>query len=96
VEDSLTPEQIEQARKLIINGATYVEVAQHFSVTHELIFTYFSAMGTHKQMRRERNNRIYEMVKIGKSTQEIASQMGMSLSATERIVRNQRRYAPYL
>lgn len=90
----MTPEQLAEAKQLIIDGATYAEVAEHLSTTYEIVFTHFSTMGFHKQMRRERNDRIFTLVQQGKSTREISQQMSMPLSTTGRIVRSQRRYAP--
>lgn len=92
----MTPEQLDEARQLIVNGSSYAEVAERFSVTYEIVFAHFSTTGIHKQMRRERNDRIFAMVMAGKSTRSISEEIGMSFAATERIVRSQRRYAPYL
>lgn len=91
----MTPEQLAEAKQLITGGASYSEVAEHLSTTYEVVFAYFSTMGIHNEMRRERNDRIFAMVQQGKSTREISQQMSMSLSTTERIVRSQRRYAPH-
>ena len=92
----MTPEQLAEAKQLITGGASYSEVAEHLSTTYEIVFAHFSTTGIHKQMRRERNDRIFAMVMAGKSTRSISEEIGMSFAATERIVRRQRRYAPYL
>lgn len=92
----MTPEQLAEARTLIASGATYAEVAQRFSVGLEVVTGYFSTEGIHKQMRRERNDRIFEMMKDGRSAREISEEVGLSLAMTKNIMTKQRRYAPYL
>ena len=92
----MTPEQLAEARTLIANGATYAEVAQHLSVTSETVAGYFATFGIHKEMRRERNDRIFAMMKDGKSAREISEEVGLSLAMTKNIMTKQRRYAPHL
>lgn len=89
----MTPEQFDEAKKLIQGGATYAEVAEHFSVGHDVIMGYFSAMGLHREMYRQRNNIIFDLWQEGKTAREIGEIVGLSTSGTQNIIAKQKKFA---
>lgn len=89
----MTPEQLEEARSLIINGATYAEISERMSVSIDTVQGYFSADGLHRDLRRWRNDKIFEMLQEGKTAREISEVVGLTLAGTRNITSKMRRYA---
>jgi hypothetical protein len=89
----VTPEQLEEAQNLIANGATYAEISERMSVSVDVIQGYFSGNGLHRELRRWRNDKIFEMLQEGKTAREISEVVGLTLSGTRNILAKMRKYA---
>lgn len=89
----MTPEQFDEARRLVEGGATYAEVADHFSVPYESVMTHFSGTGLHREMYRQRNNIIFALWQEGKTAREIGEIVGLSTSGAQNIIAKQKKFA---
>jgi hypothetical protein len=89
----MTPEQINEARTLITNGATYAEVAERFSVTVDAVMGHFSAEGIHRDLRRQKRDIMFQMLQEGKTAREISDAVGLSIAGTRNVLSKMRKYA---
>ncbi len=89
----MTPEQLEEARSLVIKGATYAEIAERMSLSPDAVQSHLSADGVLKERRRLRNDKIFEMLQEGKTTREISVVIGLTFAGTRNITSKMRKYA---
>lgn len=91
----MTPEQLEQAKQMASDGATYADIAEEFGIPKEDVARLLSADGVHRELLRQKRNTIYEMYRAGKGAKEISEAVGLTVSSVKNIITKQRRFAPY-
>jgi len=89
----VTPEQLEEAQSLVVNGATYNEIAERMSLSPDAVQSHLSADGFLRELRRWRNDKIFAMLQEGKTVREISVVVGLTLGGTRNITSKMRKYA---
>jgi DNA-binding CsgD family transcriptional regulator len=89
---TMTPELIEEAKKLAISGATYQQIAETLGVREDGLGRILGTTGIHRDIKRERHNTIYSMKSEGKPADEIAQAVGLTVQTVKGIIAKQRKY----
>lgn len=88
----VNPELIEEAKKLVLSGATYGQVIETLGTRDDELRRVLGTTGIHRDMRRERHNTIYAMTKDGKTIEEVAQAVGLTAQTVKGIIMRQRTY----
>jgi hypothetical protein len=85
-------ELIEEAKKLVLSGATYPQIAETLGVEVDGLGRILGTTGIHRDIKRERHNTIYSMKSEGKPADEIAQVVGLTVQTVKGIIAKQRKY----